>query len=80
MERSRGGVCPTGGLFPIAFRCAAASWFKLTHPTGRRLAIASAIGVGLWNRRHIRHRPFVTESFVLPPKTGGTSHASPNCT
>ena len=41
MERSRGGVCRPGGPFPIAFRCAAASWFKLTHPPGRRLAIAS---------------------------------------
>ena len=31
MERSRGGVCRHGGSFPIAFRCAAISWFKLTH-------------------------------------------------
>lgn len=31
MERSRGSVCRTGGPFPIAFRCAAVSWFKLTH-------------------------------------------------
>lgn len=31
MERSRGGVCRTGGPFPIAFRCGAVSWFKLTH-------------------------------------------------
>ena len=31
MERSRGGVCRHGGSFPIAFRRAAISWFKLTH-------------------------------------------------
>jgi len=30
------------------------------------------------NHRNIRHRRPVTESFVLPPTTGGTSNASPN--
>ena len=80
MERSRGGVCRTGGPFPIAFRCAAASWFKLTHPAWQEARYRLAIGVGLWNHRHIRHRRPLTESFVLPPKIGGTFHASPNCT
>jgi hypothetical protein len=37
------------------------------------------LGVGLQNHRHIRHRRPLTESFVLPPITGSTSNASPNC-
>ena len=36
MERSRGGVCRHGGSFPIAFRCVAISWFRLTRSQALR--------------------------------------------
>jgi hypothetical protein len=42
MERSRSGVCRTGGPIPIAFRCPAVSWFKLTHSQALPKAAAKA--------------------------------------